>query len=81
MKYPNKANVNEKGLFFGFVNEKMPKREFPFEVTEVEITEDNFNQIREILKLNGAPVLVDGAFINKKQELRDYTVKPTRQTI
>jgi hypothetical protein len=55
----------------------MPKREFPFVVSEVEITEENFNQIREIQKLNGAPVLIDGAFINKKEELKDYLVKPT----
>jgi hypothetical protein len=77
MKHPNKAIVNEKGLIFGFVHENMPKREFPFVVSEVEITEENFNQIREIQKLNGAPVLIDGAFINKKEELKDYLVKPT----
>lgn len=77
MKYPNKAIVNEKGLFFRFVFEGMPKREFPFEMKEVEITEENHNQIREILKENGAPVLIDGAFVNKREELRSYLVSPT----
>jgi hypothetical protein len=35
---------------------------------EVEITEENFNQIKEIQKLQGAPVLIDGSFVNKKEE-------------
>ena len=81
MKYPNKANVNEKGLFFGFVPENMPKREFPIEVKEVEITVENFNQIREIQKQIGAPVLIDGAFVNKKQELKDFIVKSTPENL
>jgi hypothetical protein len=80
MKYPNKAIINEKGLIFGFVHENMPKREFPFEVSEVEITEENFKQIMEIQKLQGAPVLIDGAFVNKKEELKDYLVAPTPKT-
>jgi hypothetical protein len=80
MNYPNKVLVNEKGLFFGFVHENMPKREFPFEVSEVEITEENFHQISEIQKQMGAPVLIDGAFVNKKEELKDYLVAPTPKT-
>jgi hypothetical protein len=80
MKYPNKAIINEKGLIFGFVHENMPKREFPFEVSEVEITEENFHQIREIQKQMGAPVLIDGAFVNKKEALKDYLVAPTPKT-
>jgi len=80
MKYPNKAIINEKGLIFGFVHENMPKREFPFEVSEVEITEENFNQIREIQQSYGAPVLIDGAFVNKKEELKDYLVATTPKT-
>jgi hypothetical protein len=75
MKYPNKVIVNEKGLLFGFVHENMPKREFPFEVKEVEITEENLNQIREIRKQTGAPVLIDGAFVNKKEQLKDFIVR------
>ena len=81
MKYPNKAIINEKGLLFGFVHENMPKREFPFEVKEVEISEENFKQIREIQKLQGAPVLIEGAFINKKEELKDFLVKPTPRNL
>jgi hypothetical protein len=76
MNYPNKAVVNEKGLFFGFVSENTPKREFPFELSEVEITEANFKQIQEIQKQRGAAVLVDGAFVNKKAEVSDFTVNP-----
>ena len=76
MNYPNKAVVNEKGLFFGFVSENTPKREFPFELSEVEITETNFKQIQEIQKQRGAAVLVDGAFVNKKAEVSDFTTNP-----
>jgi len=81
MKYPNKAIINEKGLLFGLVDENTPKREFPFEVSEVEITEENFNQITEIQKLQGVPVLIDGAIINKRTELKDYLVAPTRKNL
>ena len=81
MKYPSKAFINEKGLFFGFIRENMPNRKFPFEVSEVEITEENFNQIREIQKQQGAPVLIDGAFVNKKEELKDFLVKPTPRNL
>jgi hypothetical protein len=77
MKYPNKAITNEKGLFFQFIHENMPKREFPIEVSEVEITEENFKQIQEIQKQQGMPVLIDGAFVNKKEESKDYLVSPT----
>ena len=59
----------------------MPNRKFPFEVSEVEITEENFNQIREIQKQQGAPVLIDGAFVNKKEELKDFLVKPTPKNL
>jgi len=69
MKYPNKAIINEKGLFFGFVHENMPEREFPSVVSEVEITEENFNEIKEIQKLQGAPVLINGVFVDKKTEI------------
>lgn len=81
MKYPNKAIINEKGLLFGSVSENMPKREFPFEVSEVEITEENFKEIMEIQKIQGAPVLIDGAFVNKKEELKDYLVAPTPKNL
>lgn len=81
MKYPNKAIINEKGLFFGFVFENMSKREFPIKMKEVEITEENFNQIKEIQNQQGAPVLMDGVFINKKQEFKDYIVRPTFKTL
>lgn len=82
MKYPTKAIINEKGLLFGFVSENSPKREFPFEIKEVEITEENFNQIKEIQKQNGTPVLIDGVFLNKKEELKDFFVKSTpRKTL
>jgi hypothetical protein len=74
MNYPSKVAVNEKGLFFGFVSENTPKHEFPFEVSEIEITEENLKQIEEILKLQGAPVLIDGVFANKKEELKDYII-------
>jgi hypothetical protein len=77
MKYPNKAITNKKGLFLRFVHENMPKCEFPFEISEVEITEENFKQIQNIQKLQGAPVLNDGVFVNKKEELKDYLVSPT----
>ena len=59
----------------------MPNRKFPLEVSEVEITEENFNQIREIQKQQGAPVLIDGAFVNKKEELKDFLVKPTPKNL
>ena len=81
MKYPNKAFINEKGLFFGFVHENMPKPKFPIEISEVEITEENFKEIMEIQKQGGAPVLIDGAVVNKKEELKDYLVKPTPKTL
>ncbi len=81
MKHPNKAFINEKGLFFGFIRENMPAHKFPFEVSEVEITEENFNQIKEIQKLQGAPVLIDGSFANKKEELKDYLAKPTPKNL
>jgi hypothetical protein len=76
MKYPNKAIINEKGLFFGFVHENIPKREFPSVVSEVEITEENFNEIMEIKKLQGAPVFINGAFVNKKSEIQNFLAKP-----
>lgn len=77
MKIPTKAKTNDKGLFYGFVSENAPVRNFPFEVKEVEITKDNFNQIREILNLKGSPVLINGEFVNKKDQLKDFLVKPT----
>jgi hypothetical protein len=81
MVYPNKAIINEKGLVFGLVHENMPKPKFLFEVSEVEITEENFKQIIEIQKLRGAPVLIDGAVVNKKEELKDYLVAPTPKNL
>jgi hypothetical protein len=78
MKYPTKANINERGLFFGFVSENIPKREFPFELSEVEITEENFNQIKVIQNLQGAPVLIDGVFVNKKEEITNFVLSPNQ---
>lgn len=66
IKYPNKAIINGKGLFFGFVHENIPEREFSSVVSEVEITEENFNEIKEIQKLQGAPVFISGVFVDKK---------------
>ena len=77
MNYPDKAVVNEKDLFYGFVHEKTANYKFPFEVRTVEITEANFKQIQEIQKQKGAPVFVDGSFVDKKAEVLDYLVKPT----
>jgi hypothetical protein len=81
MKYPNKVIINHAGLFFGFVTENMPTKEFPFETIEVEITEENFNEIREILKQNGAPVLIEGVFVNKKSEIANFVISPNTTVI
>jgi hypothetical protein len=73
-----KAMVNEKGLFSGFALEGMPKRELPFEVQEVEITRENFKEIKEIQKQTGAPVLIDGVFVNKKAEIANFVVSSNK---
>jgi hypothetical protein len=82
MKYPNKAIINEKGLFLKFIQENGSKsisennfkNQFASEFNEVEITEENFKQIKEIQKLQGAPVLIDGAFLDKKAEITNFVV-------
>jgi hypothetical protein len=81
MKRLNKAIINEKGLFFGFVRENAPKPELPSHMKEVEITEQNYVQIAEIAKQMGAPVLIGGTFVNKKEELKDYLVAPTPKNL
>lgn len=81
MKYPKKAIINEKGLFFAYIPENAPNAELPAGHTELEITAENFKQISEIKRQAGFPVLIDGAFIDKKEELKDYLVAPTRKNL
>jgi hypothetical protein len=79
MKYPNKAIVNEKGLFFAYMPENEPNIKLPPNHKTLDITEENFKQISEIKSRRGYPVLIDGTFVDKKEELKDYLVAPTRQ--
>jgi hypothetical protein len=80
MNYPNKAIINKKGLVFAYMPENA-SNELPAGHTELEITEENFKQINEIKRQAGFPVLIDGAFVDKREELKDYFVVPTRKNL